>query len=124
MRPSAKTSILAPTRCGVEPLARTMVTSALGSPRSRAAAAAGRTSSFIGGRASNQNLDLGLLLQTLDVRVRVLLFLLLGQELLDLLRRFLERDGAARLVIDHLDDVVPELGRDHVADLPGLELEG
>ena len=31
---------------------------------------------------------------------------------------------AARLVVDHLDDVVAELRRDHVADLPGLELEG
>ena len=32
MRPSPKTSILAPTRCGVEPVVETMVTSAAGSP--------------------------------------------------------------------------------------------
>ena len=49
--------------------------------------------------------------------------LLLGQELLDLGLRFLERDDAARLVIDDLDDVVAELGRDDVADLAGLQLE-
>ena len=30
MRPSAKTSILAPTRCGVDPVVETIVTSAAG----------------------------------------------------------------------------------------------
>ena len=33
VRPSANTSIFAPARCGVDPLARTTVTSAAGSPR-------------------------------------------------------------------------------------------
>ena len=33
MRPSPKTSILAPTRCGVEPVVETIVTSAAASPR-------------------------------------------------------------------------------------------
>src|SRR5437867_7464115 len=46
IRPSAKTSILAPTRCGVEPVVETIVTSAAGSPRSRAAATAAKTSRF------------------------------------------------------------------------------
>jgi hypothetical protein len=32
MRPSPKTSIFAPTRCGVEPVVATIVTSAAGSP--------------------------------------------------------------------------------------------
>src|SRR5260221_14643980 len=112
IRPSANTSIFAPTRCGVEPVARTMVTSALGSPRSSAAAAAGRTASFIGRPGSNENLDLGLLLESLDERVLVLLLLLLGEELLDLRRRLLERHHTARLVVGHFDDVIPELGGD------------
>src|SRR5688572_31148052 len=124
VRPSAKTSIFAPTRCGVEPLARTIVTSALGSPRSSAAAAAGRTASFTGPPRSDENLDLGLLLQSLDEGVLVLLLFLLGEELLDLLRRLLERDRAARLAVDHFDDVISERRRDHVADLPRLQLEG
>jgi hypothetical protein len=46
VRPSANTSIFAPARCGVEPLARTTVTSAAASPRASASAAAARTSSF------------------------------------------------------------------------------
>src|SRR5450631_2730258 len=49
MRPSAKTSIFAPTRCGVEPVVETMVTSAAASPRSSAAATAAKTSRFIYG---------------------------------------------------------------------------
>ena len=44
VRPSGKTSILAPTRCGVEPLADTMVTSAASSPRSSACVSASKTS--------------------------------------------------------------------------------
>src|SRR4029079_1065830 len=47
MRPSPKTSILAPTRCGVEPVVDTIVTSAAGSPRSSASATAAKTSWFI-----------------------------------------------------------------------------
>ena len=47
MRPSAKTSIFAPTRCGVEPVVDTIVTSAAGSPRSSASATAAKTSWFI-----------------------------------------------------------------------------
>src|SRR4051812_5078275 len=46
MRPSAKTSILAPTRCGVDPVVETMVTSAAGSPRSSASVTAEKTSWF------------------------------------------------------------------------------
>src|SRR6186713_674072 len=46
MRPSAKTSIFAPTRCGVEPVVETMVTSAAGSPRSSASETAANTSRF------------------------------------------------------------------------------
>src|SRR5215471_14037844 len=46
-RPSPNTSILAPTRCGVEPVVDTMVTSAAGSPRSSASATAAKTSWFI-----------------------------------------------------------------------------
>src|SRR6187200_119715 len=46
MRPSAKTSIFAPTRCGVEPVVEMMVTSAAGSPRSSASATAANTSRF------------------------------------------------------------------------------
>src|SRR5262245_18491478 len=46
-RPSPNTSILAPTRCGVEPVVETMVTSAAGSPRSSASATAAKTSWFI-----------------------------------------------------------------------------
>src|SRR5262245_18741344 len=47
MRPSPKTSIFAPTRCGVEPVVDTMVTSAASSPRSSASATAANTSWFI-----------------------------------------------------------------------------
>src|SRR6185312_15502434 len=47
MRPSAKTSILAPTRWGVDPVVDTIVTSAAGSPRSSASATAAKTSRFI-----------------------------------------------------------------------------
>src|SRR6185436_7333318 len=47
MRPSANTSIFAPTRCGVDPVVETMVTRAAGSPRSSAAATAAKTSRFI-----------------------------------------------------------------------------
>src|SRR6266849_6514423 len=102
VRPSAKTSIFAPVRWGVEPLERTIVTSALGSPRSSAAAAAGRTVSFTarprspGLPRSDEDHDLGLLLQPVDEGLAVLLLLLLAEELLDLRRRFLERDRAAR----------------------------
>src|SRR5215831_1892520 len=46
IRPSPKTSILAPTRCGVEPRAEMIVTSAAGSPRSSASATAAKTSWF------------------------------------------------------------------------------
>src|SRR5215467_13029788 len=46
IRPSPKTSILAPTRWGVEPRADTIVTSAAGSPRSSASATAAKTSWF------------------------------------------------------------------------------
>src|SRR6185295_20250353 len=46
MRPSPKTSIFAPTRCGVEPCVATIVTSAAGSPRSSASATAANTSRF------------------------------------------------------------------------------
>ena len=46
-RPSANTSILAPMRCGVEPVVATIVTSAAGSPRSSASATAANTSWFI-----------------------------------------------------------------------------
>src|SRR5512132_2787493 len=125
IRPSAKTSIFAPARCGVDPLERTIVTSAAGSPRSSAAAAAGRTSSFMTvlAPASDQDLDLRLLLQPLDEGVRVLLLLLPAEELLDPRRRFLQRHGASALVVDDLDDVVPELRGDHVADLAGLQFE-
>src|SRR5260221_7185260 len=100
-----------------------MVTSALGSPRSSAAAAAGRTSSFTGRPSSDEDLDLGLLLQRVDVGLAVVLFLLLAEELLDLRRGFVEGDRAARLVVDDLDDVIPELGGDDAADLSGLQLE-
>src|SRR4051794_7814104 len=48
-RPSPKTSIFAPTRCGVDPVVETMVTSAAGSPRSSASATAANTSRFISG---------------------------------------------------------------------------
>src|SRR5438067_7672444 len=47
IRPSEYTSILAPTRCGVDPVVDTIVTSAAGSPRSSAAATAAKTSRFI-----------------------------------------------------------------------------
>src|SRR5580704_19180751 len=47
IRPSAKTSIFAPTRCGVDPRVETTVTSAAGSPRSSASATAAKTSWFI-----------------------------------------------------------------------------
>src|SRR5580765_6992253 len=47
MRPSANTSILAPTRWGVEPVVATIVTSAAASPRSSAAVTAAKTSWFI-----------------------------------------------------------------------------
>ena len=46
VRPSGNTSILAPARCGVDPFDRTTVTSATGSPRRSASAAAARTSSL------------------------------------------------------------------------------
>src|SRR6266566_7264486 len=48
IRPSGYTSILAPTRCGVEPCAATMVTSATSSPRSSAFTSSVRTSWLIG----------------------------------------------------------------------------
>src|SRR5205814_7467033 len=44
VRPSANTSILAPTRWGVEPCADTIVTSAASSPRSSASVSAVKTS--------------------------------------------------------------------------------
>src|SRR5437867_3351730 len=47
MRPSGYTSILAPTRCGVDPCAATMVTSATSSPRSSALTSSLRTSWLI-----------------------------------------------------------------------------
>src|SRR5688572_27418555 len=47
MRPSPKTSILAPTRCGVEPFDDTIVTSAASSPRESASPSAAKTSWFI-----------------------------------------------------------------------------
>src|SRR4051812_40163777 len=47
MRPSPKTSIFAPTRCAVDPVVATIVTSAAGSPRSSASATAAKTSRFI-----------------------------------------------------------------------------
>src|SRR5437667_10540575 len=47
MRPSAKTSIFAPIRCGVDPVVDTIVTSAAGSPRSSASVTAANTSRFI-----------------------------------------------------------------------------
>jgi hypothetical protein len=47
VRPSRNTSILAPTRCGVEPVVDTIVTRAAGSPRSRASATAAKTSRFM-----------------------------------------------------------------------------
>src|SRR5689334_24262865 len=84
IRPSAKTSIFAPVRCGVDPVERTIVTSAAGSPRSSAAAAAGRTSSFIGLECSNQDFDLRFLLQPVDEGVHVLLLLLPFDHLLQL----------------------------------------
>src|SRR5215217_3252215 len=112
MRPSAKTSILAPARCGVDPLERTIVTSAAGSPRSRAAAAAGRTCSFM---ASDEDLDLGLLLQPFDERRLVRALLLLLEEFLDARLGLLERHGAFGTVIRDLDDVIAELGLDDVA---------
>src|SRR5215471_2599840 len=123
IRPSGKTSILAPVRCGVEPLARTIVTSAAGSPRSSADAAAGRTSSFIGGGRSDQNLDLRFLLQLLDEGVLAILLLLPIEELLDLRRHLLEGHGALRLAIGDLDDVVSVLRRHHIAQLARLERE-
>src|SRR5947209_16258931 len=46
IRPSEYTSILAPTRCGVDPVVETIVTSAAGSPRSSASATAAKTSWF------------------------------------------------------------------------------
>src|ERR1041384_997325 len=56
MRPSGYTSILAPTRCGVDPCAATMVTSATSSPRSSALTSSVRTSwlisAYLIGRAS------------------------------------------------------------------------
>src|SRR5437899_1528726 len=106
VRPSANTSIFAPVRCGVEPLERTIVTSAAGSPRSSAAAAAGRTSSFTRAPRSDQDFDLRLLLQAVDERVGRLLLLLLLEEALDLLLRFLVGDRARRLLLGDLDDVV------------------
>src|ERR1051325_9801654 len=47
MRPSPNTSIFAPTRCGVDPVVDTIVTSAADSPRSSASATAANTSWFI-----------------------------------------------------------------------------
>src|SRR5437773_4197217 len=47
VRPSANTSILAPTRWGVDPVVDTIVTSAAGSPRSSASETAAKTSRFI-----------------------------------------------------------------------------
>jgi hypothetical protein len=47
IRPSPKTSIFAPTRCGVDPVVATIVTSAAGSPRSSASATAAKTSRFM-----------------------------------------------------------------------------
>src|SRR5881396_3001848 len=47
IRPSPKTSIFAPTRCGVEPVVDTIVTSAACSPRSSASATAAKTSRFM-----------------------------------------------------------------------------
>jgi hypothetical protein len=47
IRPSGYTSILAPTRCGVDPWAATMVTSATSSPRSSALTSSVRTSWLI-----------------------------------------------------------------------------
>src|SRR4051812_19780347 len=47
IRPSGYTSILAPTRCGVDPCAATMVTSATSSPRSSALTSSLRTSWLI-----------------------------------------------------------------------------
>src|SRR6202140_161204 len=47
IRPSPNTSILAPTRCGVDPCVATIVTSAAGSPRSSASATAAKTSWFM-----------------------------------------------------------------------------
>src|SRR5437763_16146676 len=46
VRPSLYTSIFAPTRCGVEPVVDTIVTSAAGSPFSRASETAAKTSWF------------------------------------------------------------------------------
>src|SRR5262249_59889238 len=89
----------------------------------RAAAAAGSTSSFIGLGWSDEDLDLRFLLEPLDERVGVLLLLLPLEELLDLGRRFVERHHTTRLDLDHLDDVVAELGGDDAAQLPGLEGE-
>src|SRR5688572_24169687 len=47
-RPSAKTSIFAPTRWGVDPRVETIVTRAAASPRSSASATAAKTSRFTG----------------------------------------------------------------------------
>ena len=71
VRPSANTSIFAPARCGVEPLARTTVTSA--------AALAARERIGGGGQdlfVQIEDLDLGLLLQRGDELVRLGLLLL------------------------------------------------
>jgi hypothetical protein len=48
VRPSANTSIFAPTRCGVEPVDAVIVTSATSSPRWSASASAAKTSWFTG----------------------------------------------------------------------------
>jgi hypothetical protein len=47
VRPSAKTSIFAPTRCGVEPVEEVIVTSATSSPRWSASDSAANTSWFM-----------------------------------------------------------------------------
>ena len=59
-----------------------------------------------------------------DELVGLGLFLLVGQVLLDRSLTWSSGTVAALLVLDRLDDVVPELGRDDVADLARLEREG
>src|SRR5688572_23951186 len=115
-------------RCG---LACSPLTSTL--PPSHARLASDRvlkrhaTSSHTSNRAdsltSDQNFDLALGLEAVHEGVGLLLAVHALEILLEPRTYFLERHGARRLLLGHLDDVEPEVGLDEIADLARRQLE-
>src|SRR3954462_13823881 len=87
-------------------------------------ATSSQTSSRCESTMSDEDLDLALRAETVHERRRLLLAVLRFEILLDPRLGLVERDGPARLLLEHLDDVKAEVGFDQVADGTGLEAEG